>query len=350
MQVEVSLPVRHLTGSPFASHQDRGVFVFGVLVVAMLAVCLAVEAFYGMPQWLAALPFAASLVFCGMPHGAMDWHVHRRLFSARSLASAMLAFIPYTALCVLCVLVLFAAPVAYIAFFLLLTLVHFGRADARIRTGLASASISETVRGVSRAAAVVTLPFTFQPVSTGNAIAKVSALAGGPATLPTGLAATFGVLGAIGIGVWLLDAALMSRDEPPFARLLPLAILTTSAVLPPLFSVGLWFLLWHALRECIVLGGEPERPLHSVVRAHLRSFPLLLPTLVLALALGMIADAPAGILGVAIITLTLYAVFTPAHHLLQELAAARDRQFGTGAGYTVGAPGPTGMPSTNTHR
>lgn len=350
MQAELTHPLRHNAGSPFVSQRDRRGFLHSVLLVVTLSVLLAVEAVHGIPLWLTALPFAVSLVFCGMPHGAIDWHANRQLWKTNTRAGSLLSFLPYTVICGVCAAVLFAAPVAYLCVFLLLTLLHFGRADARIRTGLASATILETVRGVTRAAAVVALPFAFQPAATAEAIARVSALAGGPATLPVGVTAIFGVLGAIGIGVWLLDAALMSRDESPLARLLPIAVIATSAVLPPLFSVGVWFLLWHAMRECIVLGGEPSRPLRSVAKTHLRSLPLMVPTLALAVALGIYTDAPASILGVAVVTLTLYAIFTPAHHLLQEFASAKNDQFGTGAGYSVGAPGPTGIPSTNTQR
>jgi Brp/Blh family beta-carotene 15,15'-monooxygenase len=332
MQADLSFPIRQMAEVPFARLRERRVFVFGALIGLLLLVCLAVEVVWGMPGWLVALPFALSLFFCGMPHGAMDWSIHRRLCARRSLAFAILAFAPYTALCVVCALLLFTAPIAYISLFLLLTLLHFGRADARIRTGRSSASLRETIRGIARAGAVVALPFTLQPVATDDAIARVSSLVGGPASLPPGFAEVFGVFGAIGIAVWLIDVALNSMDEPAVLRLLPFAVIATSVLLAPLFSVGVWFLLWHALRECVVLGGEPERPVRSVARTHVRSLPLMLPTLGLALALGVLAGAPAGLLGVAVVTLTLYTIFTPAHHLLQELASAREAQFGTGAG------------------
>lgn len=312
--------------------RERWVFVCGVLIGAVLLACFLIELLLGMPGWLVALPFALSLFFCGMPHGAMDWYVHRRFFGGGSLGISLLTFLPYTVLCVLCAVALVVAPVAYLAFFLLLTLLHFGRADARLRTGCASASIPETVRGVARAAAIVALPFAFQPVETGAAIARISALIGGPATLPSTLVAILGVFGAVGIAVWLIDAAATSRRKSSIAGLLPLAVLATSALLPPLFSVGVWFLVWHALRECVVLGDMPSRPIRSIVRTHMRSVPLMLPTLGLALTLGILASAPAGVLGLAAVTLTLYAIFTPAHHLLQELASAKEPQPGTGAG------------------
>lgn len=322
MQSDPFSPLRHRPDSPFAFAGTRTRFLWGVLISVLLATGIIVEVVHGMPRWLAAFPLAASLFVCGMPHGAMDWHIHRRLLGDRSLGLAMLAFIPYTAIGILCTLVLYAAPVGYIAFFLLLSVVHFGRVDARIRIGKAAVGTPETIRGVARAAAVVMLPFAFWPIATANAIGKVSALVGGPATLPVGLAHVFGVLGFIGIMLWLFDAAVVSREDFPIVRLLPLAVLLTSAVLPPLFSVGVWFLLWHAVRECMVLGERPFRPLRSVGRAHRRSLPLMLPTLTLAAALGIYAGVSVSVSGVAVVTLTLYAILTPPHHLLHELSAA----------------------------
>lgn len=328
MPSNLSSPPRHPSDSPFASVRVPWVSLGVMVTAALLAMGMIVEVVHGMPPWLVALPFAASLFICGMPHGATDWHFHRRLLGERPLRVAVLAFIPYTAIAILCMFVLYAIPVAYIGFFLLLTILHFGRADARIRTGNASAGTPETIRGVARAAAVVMLPFAFWPVPTADAIGQVSVIVGGPPTLPVAFAGVFGILGSIGVTLWLLDAAVVSREDPPMVRLLPLAVLLTTAALPPLFSVGVWFVLWHAARECVALGEQPSHPLCSVGRAHLRSFPLMLPTLALAVAMGIFADVPVTVPGVAAVTLTLYAIFTPSHHLLQELSAATNGHCG----------------------
>jgi Brp/Blh family beta-carotene 15,15'-monooxygenase len=289
------------------------------------------------PAWLTAMPFAVSLVFCGMPHGAVDWHINRRIFRARSTAGSLMAFVPYTAVCIACLVLLLIFTRSYLVAFFLLSVVHFGRSDARARTGLGRPGWFESLRGSARASTVVLLPFATQPEQTTRVLSELSRAAGGAAAIPPIVTLGFAVLGLGGALLWLLDALRSTVRARAGAMALLLVIVLSHAALPPLLSVGIWFLLWHALRECVRLGGQDRAPWSSIRHTHRRSLALMIPTLALVATVLVASDRPVTLVTVALVTILFYAVFTPAHHTLQEIDAPRETgpHGATGAGSSV---------------
>ncbi|MFU8829742.1 MAG: Brp/Blh family beta-carotene 15,15'-dioxygenase [Phycisphaerales bacterium] len=289
------------------------------------------------PAWLTAMPFAVSLVFCGMPHGAVDWHINRRVFRARSTAGALVAFVPYTAVCIACLVLLLIFTRSYLITFFLLSVVHFGRSDARARTGLGRPGGFESLRGSARASTVVLLPFATQPEETTRVLSELSRAAGGAALIPPTVTLVFAVLGLGGALFWLLDALRLTVRVWASGMALLFVIVLSHAALPPLLSVGIWFLLWHALRECVRLGGHDRAPWPSILHTHRRSLALMIPTFALISLLLVAFDRPVTLLTVALLTILFYAVFTPAHHTLQEIDAPRETwpSVATGEGSSV---------------
>ena len=277
-----------------------------------------------LPFWIIGLPFAASLLICGMPHGAADGAlIHRaakRLTSAAPARITAGAVFLYTLAIAAAAAAFAAAPAPYLAAFLLVAVLHFAAAATRLERLRPHPPRFPEALAVS--AAVVLLPFALQPDAAADVFSRAAALAGGPA-FPRPFVAAAGALGALGA---LAAAALAARRRDGIALARAAAVVISHALLHPLLAVGLWFFLWHALPETLRVGRELARrddlfPPAAFLRTHAASLPLLVPTL-LAIAAALLAlGVPTTIQSLAIAAIAAYAVVTPPHALLQELLA-----------------------------
>ena len=241
-------------------------------------------------------------------------------------------------------------PLVAIAAFGLLTVVHFGAADARDAAMIAG---REPARGaafwltaVGRGTFLLSMPFAWDasgsmlPVQTALELLGREGLSYADAAVRGG--------GAIGVGVGLLcvvggvvlawerasSRTSRSKRESDNQRLLmthagELAVLGAgAAMLEPMFFVGLYFLCWHSvrhLRRAAVLSGDAAvRPAWTAVRQHAWSLPLLLPTLAVYGAIGHAAIGWTDPMAWAVLLLLMFVVLTPPHHLLVEKAVALD--------------------------
>lgn len=280
------------------------------------------------PDWLIALPFAVSLFVFGMPHGAADgavawWWAQRRGYPRWS----WLGFVAiYTLVIVLTILYLVARPAFVLAVFLLVSVLHFGLAAARLYRS------HNRISGVLTAAVIVLLPFATQPDATQKVFSDIAALFGQPGFSQLSID-FFGVTGVaaaaalLGLSIkWVITA----RDETRASAMRLLALLflisLTHVLLPPLMGVGIWFLLWHAIPEllCVARCSQPNfSVLRAIVHGHLLSAPLLVPT-VAALVFMVGADASYNTLrDIALCVIAAYAVVTPGHFAFQEAIAAK---------------------------
>ncbi|MBA3953021.1 MAG: hypothetical protein H0X57_14230, partial [Rubrobacter sp.] len=97
-------------------------------VVLLLTVAFA--AGLRVPGWIQYLPFAASLVLFGLPHGAVDHLVPSRLAGRDADGRSVLAVVLlYVVLSSLCLALWFVAPVAAFVLFVCVTVFHWGAGD-----------------------------------------------------------------------------------------------------------------------------------------------------------------------------------------------------------------------------
>ena len=97
-------------------------------VVLLLTVAFA--AGLAVPGWAQYLPFAASLVLFGLPHGAVDHLVPARLAGrAADWRSVLGVVLLYLALSGLCLALWFTAPAAAFVLFVLVTVFHWGAGE-----------------------------------------------------------------------------------------------------------------------------------------------------------------------------------------------------------------------------
>lgn len=118
----------------------------------------------GTAETLGTILLAASLLFCGLPHGAGDlWALQlatppTAAWTPRRRGIAMAA---YAAASLLTLAVWWCEPMAALAGFLLLTAWHFGSADAHLLTGQTAGGPVWWAQAAGRGALVICAPLAF---------------------------------------------------------------------------------------------------------------------------------------------------------------------------------------------
>ena len=299
----------------------------GVAVSLALAPVL-----HGAPVWVLLLPWTLSAVVLGLPHGAADPVVPFRLGGRPLRPGPLAAFCAgYLAVGVLYLGAWAALPTLSALAFLALTWAHWGQGDVyalralgwdRHLGGRAHLAAALVVRGaLPMAVPLVAFPEVYADVV--GAMAATFRPDGAEAARQTVLALPRArltvALGALlaGYAAW---GAWMARQRAGAWRTLALdlgevaALAAFFALVPPLWSVGVYFCLWHALRHLerlapVVAGG-------SAGRLALVAAPATVGALALVAALAVAVGAggrPLGELGVYLVGI---AALTVPHALL----------------------------------
>jgi beta-carotene 15,15'-dioxygenase len=231
-------------------------------VVLLLTVAFA--AGLALPGWVQYLPFAASLVLFGLPHGAVDHLVPARLAGRAADRRGVLGVVLlYLALSGFCLALWFTAPAAAFVLFVLVTAFHWGAGDLHAllffgpddlgRMGPVSRALLLVLRGFLP----MLVPLLFFPDAyRGVASAAAGLFGADAAALPGAFSPAFRL--AVGAtllavaGVFILRAAGDLDGER--RALVPLAresllLFAFFAVVPPVLAVGLYFAFWHAPRH-----------------------------------------------------------------------------------------------------
>jgi Brp/Blh family beta-carotene 15,15'-monooxygenase len=292
---------------------------------------------------VAGWPFILSLCFVGMPHGAVDFVLSRKL-AGSDRAFHVRHFVPYTLVLVASLLFFVAAPIAAVILFATVTVVHFGAADARDlqrRFGDYGSSTLTAISALTRGGLILALPFWFAPEAASQVFESVVAVVRplpGAADTQWVKAAAGGLAAVACLGqlVTLAVRCLHRQYRAAGVELFESAcIVVTFATLHPLFAMGLYVLCWHSWRHLATVGrcleGTPQRRsvgqhLRTIARTHVQSLPLLIPTVV---AFGCLAwwrldtwtDETLAALIIAV-----FVVVTLPHHLLVERMVARMRR------------------------
>lgn len=307
-------------------------WTFRWIPLACLAVPAGVAAVIG-PGWterIAPLPWMLSLVFCGLPHGAADYAISRARWSGWPLAGLWLTY----GLSMIAVAAVFAwAPVFALATFACLSAWHFGVAHAAAGPPAAG---GRAVAAAARGCMVLAAPLWFWSAATASAASELVTLVvpDGPHVTADQARAAGGILGSLGLLAIVVEVIASCRAGAPAGLPLLLGevgvILALGAVTHPLFSVGLYFLVWHGWRQMeplarAVTGSSPRswpQLLGAVGRVHAAALPLLVPAWA-ALGLAWWAWSPDHTLhDLAILSVGGYLVVTPAHELLGDLGPA----------------------------
>ncbi|MGB8851990.1 MAG: Brp/Blh family beta-carotene 15,15'-dioxygenase [Pirellulales bacterium] len=315
---------------------------FRVLPLVLMLV-LAVAGWLWGDEWsarYAACPWVVSLVCVGLPHGAADLAVARRRMTGRQLAVAASG---YVAVLGVSLLAFVAAPAIVLPAFMVLSAWHFGLPLGGFAVGVPLIAWPDATADVAREVADVVVG---QPQFTSTDV--------------RGLGLTIVAVSLVVLIRNVTRAARHGGWRAAVANVLDASVITLLGLTTdPLFSVGVFFLCWHAWREMPhvasdisgstaireargsvqargafgpSLRGPPRRDLYrprsrrpaydarelvlQLVTVHLAALPLLVPTwLALAAAWGLLPGSRLehSLRGLAILSLAAYVVVTPPH-------------------------------------
>jgi Brp/Blh family beta-carotene 15,15'-monooxygenase len=305
------------------------------------------------PPWIQYVPFLASVVVLGLPHGAVD-HLAAARLDGSEVGSETAIDRPLAAVGVLYVLAggtylltWLLAPAASFVLFIALTWFHWGQGDLYVltvvpeRTHLRSPAqrlLCVCLRGgLPMVVPLLAFPEVYREIAravTGlfdpGAIAALDPVfaLGTRLALGAGLAALS--IGALALGYRRVETAAQRRtwrlDAAETALLWGYFLLV-----PPILAVGLYFCLWHSLRHVVRVialgdgsgdsGTEPGTPgggrsvLGEFARFAREAAPLTAGALVIFLGLYVVApvdDVP----GLIALYLVLLAILTLPHVLV----------------------------------
>ena len=255
--------MRAKPSNPDAHPAVRGAVIWpSVAVVLLLTVAFA--AGLRVPGWVQYLPFAASLVLFGLPHGSVDHLVPSRLAGRAADARAVLAVVLlYLVLSGLCLALWFTAPAAAFVLFVCVTVFHWGAGDLHALLSFGPDGLDGTGRAARvllvllRGGLPMLVPLIFFPDAYRGVMTAAAGLFGADATALSGaFSPAFRLAAALALaavaGLFLLRAAgdLGGRR----GALVPVAfesslLFAFFSVVPPVLAVGLYFALWHAPRH-----------------------------------------------------------------------------------------------------
>ena len=292
--------------------------------------------FRGFSATYAGWPLVLSLVFVGMPHGAVDFVVNSRLRSAVATKDRIRTFMRYCVILSLSLGAFIFVPKLSLGVFVAVSLVHFGLADARAlenRSGSRTTRLSVLVAGLVRGTLILASPFAMSPSASWSVFADILAIAGQTVTLEPPLLLQRTALVACGLAVMVQLGISFFRVRLGTGRTAvteAVEVATIAAaffVLDPLFAMGLYVIAWHSWRHMQPLSqifASQRRPYgyaeiaRSIVRLHGYSLPLLLPTVLVFLIVGWWRLDAWTSEAMAALTVAIFVVVTLPHHLLVE--------------------------------
>jgi Brp/Blh family beta-carotene 15,15'-monooxygenase len=334
---------------------DAGSVVFGPRAFpwAVLATAVALGAANpALTAEAAPVPFAIALVAFGMPHGAADWAVAARLSKRTGFAWRLLGFSGYLALMALSLGFIAWQPSLAALLFLVLTMFHFGMADATALGADNDGAVARWGLALGRGMLLLATAFAADPQAAwapfaqiGEALSPWSASAWRP---DLGALQRFAIVG-VAVGAMLAVASAVARARAGHGRIAArdlaehALVAAMAALADPLFAVGCYFIGVHAFRHTRRLASTSEivgrdraaettaGPISTasrchgcdetpgfaqrLLRVHFLSLPLMWPT---ALAFIPLCWLLGGFTlhAITVASIAFYMITTLPHHLL----------------------------------
>jgi len=321
---------------------DRLVFRDLPLAILAAATVSAMAAGAGWTEAVGPWIWIVSLVLVGLPHGAADLAIGR-LLAGRSIRELFLGGLLYLA-GMACVASLFAvSPVGTVVLFSLVSIWHFGighrdtepdggpeKTSPRSVAGWAWPA--DAVAAMARAGAVLGVPAVAWPHATAEVADRLVTLlhAGDPSRGPffdeqavhwAGLA-----LVAVSIAAIVVEAVIRRGRGIGWLAIEVGTFAALAWVADPLFSVGLYYLAWHAWRHMrsLTTAGTSRSLAAAVAQIHLLGLPLLVPTCAALGGLWWLLSPTRSPRDLAILSIGVYLIVTPSHDVL--VRRFRDRR------------------------
>ena len=267
------------------------------------------------PEPVQYLPFVASLVLLGLPHGAVDHLVPARLSGLSPDARGVLGVgLLYLVLASLCLILWFAAPAAAFALFIAVTVFHWGAGDLHALVSFGPKEFSRLDRGtrslllLARGSIPMLVPLLAFPDVYRAVAADATGLFGPGLASSAAFSPAFRLVVGLALAGVVLASLLCAARSLRGAHLVTLAaetllLVAFFAVVPPILAVGLYFTLWHAPRhiarlvlldETPAAGRRAERAGSALGRFARDAAPLTAVALGLLVALFFAVDVRPG--------------------------------------------------------
>jgi Brp/Blh family beta-carotene 15,15'-monooxygenase len=272
---------------------------------------------------MSAAIMVALVAVVGLPHGAYDVEIARRLLRpslGRSWAPLFVA--SYIALGAAALGFWIAAPWAGLITLLILGALHWGADDLEIRT---RSRWLDRALILSRGLVPVALPLAFHPTATATIFGS---LLGGVVVSPQ-VVLTAGVLAAALAAPGLVAAVVLEQRQNADAWARGLAelvvLIAWFAVVPPILAFACYFCLWHAVRHSLrSMARSDGSSIGSAGRAYLGRVigPTLATWLLAVIAIRILTPSTAWVeVSWRIVFVGLFALTVP--HVALELLAER---------------------------
>jgi Brp/Blh family beta-carotene 15,15'-monooxygenase len=323
-----------------ADYWGKLLFIF-VPPATLILLSVTTLAIGGLPEFMAPWPFLIAIFAVGLPHGASDFMISRRLDST-SVSATFFRFGWYVAVmaCVLAILAI--APLLVIGAFGLLSAWHFGRADAEdlddVSPVLTNRSIPKAVWALSRGFLVVLLPFVLFFEISVSILNRLLALCGSGALTASdewrlNIAAFLAGCLVIELASILRSLAERNTRRAGVETFELFAIASCFGTLHPLFASGVYFLVWHSWRHFRRLNRVINHEtvwsidLKSIISLHRDSLILLVPTVFAVAVIAFRLGGDLTSLSLCLASLLVYVVVTLPHELLcQRLFSSLSRR------------------------
>ncbi len=310
------------------SFQGARAVPWAVLLAGILFGAIARPATAEAAPW----PFVLALVAFGMPHGAADWEVAARLGGRTGFIRRLSGFTWYLAAMAACAVVLAWQPGVATLLFLVLTVFHFGMADATAVGADGDGAVARWCLVAGRGLLLLATAFACDAEAAWAPFGAIASAApwAGAAWMPGLDALRAGALVGVAAGaaLALCSAAARVRRGKPHDAMLDLSehglVAALAALADPLFAVGCFFLGVHAFRHTRRLActravieppPAPSRLGGRLLRVHALSLPLMWPTALclwpLCWLLGGFGPGP-----LATASIAFYMISTLPHHVL----------------------------------
>ena len=322
---------------------------YTIAPLVAIALLIVFSAFYQQPtpKQIEVLPWIVGLFFIGMPHGAADLAV---LQSKKSGWRLFNTFLWYVVSMIGVLIAFILTPTISLVGFLFLSLWHFGSSENPTKPVEHGISYEHLLMSFAKGGIVIGTPLAFWPTATSGVATELitlvepaRSLLGMPLLVhpiyqSSHIATTGIVLLAIALCCWcfiffhcawntkMLGMQKMLENCGVFITYVLVGIL--EIVSSPLFGIGIYFLAFHSWKQMPSISkhlASPSAEIHPVRQAlivHKAAMPLLIPTWILLGGTWWWLSDTANFRDLALLSLLVYLIVTPAHEVLCEWLSA----------------------------
>jgi Brp/Blh family beta-carotene 15,15'-monooxygenase len=244
-------------------------------------------------NWWALLPLVASALLFGLPHGAIDHLVVIGLARRQLTLSTLLAVLGiYLGIMLGYGLLWWIAPFLSLGLFLLITIVHWGKADTafdQIRYPESPALASKGFRwshSALRGLIPIGMPMLAFPDATAEFLLSCSRLFSND-PMPSISPVQILVAAALAL-CFIAEIVFLLKHQPARGSMAMLAeslsLVALFALVQPLVAVGWYFCLWHGLRHVLRLSRY-QPGFAEATRSFMLFFKRALPFTLVALVM-----------------------------------------------------------------